>query len=88
MAISTEERPLYPRQLAERCGNVVKEATWRAWQCRAKNPMPCIRQGCSHRPHRATYPSVADAMLRFEMGVAPYAEVEQTARRVSMGALQ
>lgn len=88
MAISTEERPLYPRQLAERCGNVVKEATWRAWQCRAKNHMPYVRQGCSSRPHRATYPSVADAMLRFEMGVAPYDEVEQAARRVLMGALQ
>ena len=88
MAISTEERPLYPKQLAERCGNVVKEATWRAWQCRARNPMPYVRQGDSGRPHRATYPSVADAMLLFEMGVAPYAEVEQAARRVSVGALQ
>lgn len=88
MASSNVERPLCPRQLAERCGNVVKEATWRAWQCRAKSPMPCIRQGNSNRPHRATYPSVADAMLRFEMGVAPYAEVEQAARQCAMGARQ
>lgn len=88
MAVYSSERPLYPRQLAERCGNVVKEATWRAWQCRARNHMPYVRQGCSNRPHRATYPSVADAMLKYEMGVATYDEVEQAARRVLDGALQ
>ena len=82
------EQPLFPRQLAERCGGAVKEGTWRMWQRRAKNRMPSIVRGSSDRPHRLTYPSVAEAMLRYEMGVADYAEVVEAARRVPAGALQ
>jgi len=84
MASLAEEQPLYPRQLEERFG--VSEATWRAWTRRAENPLPHVRCGSSGRPHRKVYAPVAAAMLRFEMGVAPYAEVEQAAGRCAQGA--
>lgn len=88
MANRTDEHLLYPKQLEARCGGAVKEATWRAWMRRKVNPMPHIRHGESERPHRTAYAEVADAMLRFEQGVATYGEVVETAGRCAMGARQ
>ena len=86
MAIQSAEHPLFAKQLSEMFG-VHTEGAIRAMMCRARNPLPCVKSG-GRRPHRRAYPSVYRAMLDYEMGVAGYAEVEQAARRVLMGALQ
>ena len=63
------------------------ESALRALTRREENPLPCIRCG-EKRPHVYVFENVVRAFIAFEMGVAQYAEVEQAARRVSMGALQ
>ena len=63
------------------------ESALRAFTRRDENPLLCVRNG-EKRPHVYVFESVLLAFIAFEMGVAPYAEVEQAARRVSMGALQ
>jgi len=87
MTTTIGEQPLFASQIADMFGNVVSEASWRAWTRRAKNPCPCVACG-DKRPHRKIYPTVAAAMLGYEMGVVPYAEVELAARRVLEGARQ
>lgn len=63
------------------------ESALRAFTRRAEEPLPSIRRG-DKRPHVYVFEDVVRAFMAFEMGVAPYAEVEQAARRVLDGALQ
>ena len=85
MAGESAEHPLFARQLSEMFG-IQTESAIRAMMRRSRNPLPCIESGDSSRPHRRAFPSVYRAMLRYEMGAAPYAEVEQAAGRVLDGA--
>lgn len=72
--LSGDGLPLYP------------ESALRALTRREENPLPCITRG-EKRPHVYVFDCVVRAFIAYEMGVVPYAEVEQAARRVSDGAL-
>ena len=57
------------------------EADLRAFTRRKSCPLPCIKKGVK-RPHVYVFESVLIEFLAFEMGVVPYAAVEQAARRI------